>query len=289
MEQEPQINRETGPEDVEKIESPSFVDEFWERHGRPKENFWENKDGLSEFLLNVWLRDDLCRATRNLKWGEVFPDTKALAQGSHIICPDYKSQFKVLLTFGNDPKISISLMERQSPRLLEEFGEVSLSEQKRIIKSIDAKLKALGIHAQLPQIAEEVPLSKPEDPDTLPDLPPSAKKVSQKEVQSMNPMGVISHGLTRELQRALLWPEMGSEGHSTKYGVINGPLIYSDGLIAIFETPYGLIKIPFDELLDPSGVSYGDRKIKIKKRLKQEAQTRNDKNNRSQQQQEMRF
>jgi len=288
MEHEPQINKKVESDSIEKNESPSFVDEFWERHGRPKDNFWDNKDGNSEFVLSVWLEEDLRRAIKDLGW-KLFLDVNTPGPRPYIICPDNKNQFKVLFTFSDNPEVSISLVERDSPKLLEEFGEVSSPEQGSIIESIDEKLKALGIHAKIPRITREALSPGPESPDMPPGLPPTAEKVSQEDVQSMNPIGVISHGLTRALQHALLWPEIGSEGHSTKYGIINGPLIYSDGLIAIFETPYGLIKIPFDELLGPSGISYGDHKVKIKKRLKERARIINEENNESQQQQEMHF
>jgi hypothetical protein len=141
----------------------------------------------------------------------------------------------------------------------------------------------------LQNMEHEPQKNEPINPDISPNLPPFAEKISQEEVELMDPYGKISNTLTRELQRALLWPEIGSEGHQTKYGIINGPLVYCDGLIAIFETPYGLIKIPFNELLDPSGVSYGDRKEKIKRRLAHEQSQRDEENNAAQQQQEMHF
>jgi hypothetical protein len=58
------------------------------------------------------------------------------------------------------------------------------------------------------------------------------------------------------------WPNMGAKGLRTKYGLINGSLIYCDGSISIFNTPDGKITIPFNELLNPFGKSYQAAKTK---------------------------
>ncbi len=104
-----------------------------------------------------------------------------------------------------------------------------------------------------------------ESPEKPPQLPPSAKRISNEEWE--NAFAGMSKEVREELrQRYWDLPEIGVKGLRTKYGLINGELIKCDGVITIFETPYGKISLPFNEILDPFSVSYGDRTEKKKKR-----------------------
>lgn len=95
------------------------------------------------------------------------------------------------------------------------------------------------------------------------DLPPDTEWLTEKDIKDINInfkktdsyLSInMSTGL-REMFGEL--PEIGAYGSKTKYGQINGKLIWCDGVMAIFETRQGKIKMPFKELVAPSGITYG--------------------------------
>ncbi len=60
------------------------------------------------------------------------------------------------------------------------------------------------------------------------------------------------------------YPKLNAVNLRTKEGVINGSMIYTNGSIAIFQTPQGKMKIPFADLVSPSGKTYGEIQTETK-------------------------
>lgn len=66
------------------------------------------------------------------------------------------------------------------------------------------------------------------------------------------------------------YPKIGGEGLATRFGTINGPLVWCDGSTAIFQTSQGYLMVPFADLIAPSGKTYGEIEIEIKDKNKKE-------------------
>lgn len=113
------------------------------------------------------------------------------------------------------------------------------------------------------EIEKEVTEKLEVPPELPPDLPPSAKKISDEIWKRDYPE-------VKELTKSLLrdkygdWIEIGKRGLKTRYGTINGSLIWVDDefLYGVFETPEGKIRVSLDELLDSFGIPYGEQKEK---------------------------
>ena len=114
----------------------------------------------------------------------------------------------------------------------------------------------------LQQEQKEVPIKPelPKSPDTPPvNLPPSAKIVSSQEWKKYPP-------LKEEIKQKLYdlcgdTIMIGKSGMRTEHGEIDGPLVWVDDMFTtvIFETPQGLLEIPFNKLQDRLGRNYNKR------------------------------
>lgn len=175
--------------------------------------------------------------------------------------------YEIRITSKN-PEIVIGIKSDTSSKY-RSSGEGNISKGLSELRGVfSSQLKELGINIS-PIIlfeGESYPSkSSLESPEKPPQLPPSAKRISEEEWQ--NAFEGMSKEIKEELrQRYWDMPEIGAKGLRTKYGLVNGELIKCDGVVAIFETAQGKMSLPFNEILDPFGVSYGDRKEKKKKR-----------------------
>lgn len=129
------------------------------------------------------------------------------------------------------------------------------------IRKIFDKLKERGICISpifLSEKNEVYPF--PEKPEVPPKLPSSAKKIPEKDWKEIWEKYMSMPVDLRKEWWLKYQPEIGTKGLRTEYGLINGTLIWFDGIISIFDTPQGKIEIPFGEILDPFGVPYGEKR-----------------------------
>lgn len=65
-------------------------------------------------------------------------------------------------------------------------------------------------------------------------------------------------------------PAIGAFGLRTRLGVINGPLVWCDGITAIFKTPEGYLRVNFYDLQSPDGKTYREIEEDDKKKKDQD-------------------
>lgn len=162
--------------------------------------------------------------------------------------------------------------------------DVSLEELRlsKELKRIFDSLKEKGIFiTPILLVGKEINFFDSFDSSNIPpNLPPSAKAISEEEWRKINEREASREsslvreypGEIREELAGVFWdrPRLGARGLRTKNGIINGTLIYCDGQTAIFKTPQGIMEIPFGELLDPFGYDYaGKRKRREQEEKKQ--------------------
>ncbi|MCR4286130.1 MAG: hypothetical protein NUW00_04520 [Candidatus Kaiserbacteria bacterium] len=92
---------------------------------------------------------------------------------------------------------------------------------------------------------------------TPPSLPPDARYLQKDETLSQT-MGTAFYSEKLTDGRHNHYPKIGAFGLSTRYGRINGVLIWCDGESAIFDTPQGKLRIRFTDVVSPSGKTYGE-------------------------------
>jgi hypothetical protein len=155
-------------------------------------------------------------------------------------------EIKVSILGGDNPEVVIRVDPKYDLKDLKECFEV-LSEYAGILISPIVLFNEKEIYP-FPDAPNDSPIG----------LPPGAIKITEEEWSK-----VKSPSYTRD-SSSHFWdyPCIGAKGLRTSYGIINGMLLFCDGVTAIFDTPQGKIKLPFDEILDPFGERYGERKRK---------------------------
>lgn len=91
-----------------------------------------------------------------------------------------------------------------------------------------------------------------------PNFPPSAEFVSDKQFQKDYADGRGTEWYRTSISEYNHYPAIGSSGLRTRYGLITGPLVWCDGITAIFDTPQGKIKVSFGDLILPSGKTFDE-------------------------------
>mgnify|MGYP001559555202 CR=1 FL=1 len=189
----------------------------------------------------------------------------------------------------NLTRIAFYIGEKEANNILngirvkpEKFWEIINKIEPNILNVVPSRQESFyGVHAllvkvqgkedeilQWPRETEKQAVEKSEAPPELPpDFPPSAKRVSSENwKQDFPEVSEYTKRLLRDRYGDFI--EIGKSGLKTKYGEINGSLIWVDNefMFGVFETPQGKIKIPLGEILDYSGIPYGERKTKKEQR-----------------------
>ncbi|MFA6437019.1 MAG: hypothetical protein WC242_02830 [Candidatus Paceibacterota bacterium] len=179
---------------------------------------------------------------------------------SQNTCED--GRITIIIDTFDKGNIEIDVLSEDRPEILVKNYNPYHEEELRQMLDI---LKRKGVVASciLLKKGEKYPIE--ESPENPPILPPSAKELSPEELQL-----IVSKTEQPTITEIFPdWPSVGSRGHRTELGIINGELIYCDSEIAIFRTPQGMIKIPFSEILDPFGRPYEKREKGTKQKEEQ--------------------
>ena len=210
-----------------------FSESFYGRHKNLKEKY-----SGTEFE-KMCLIEDLQSAFKNFRF-----EVKENNDGPDVVLTVdtlYLGKFKATIT--NEAEIILGPIHSDSSRLIKEV--------RRVFDHIKEKL---GIFIE-PRLMLTYGDTKPYRPDPE-GLPPTAKAISEEEWASIinkvkESENIHSNG-----------PRIGAKNLRTKYGVINGALVFCDGDVAVFDTPQGKMSVPFADLLDPFGYDYGGKKEK---------------------------
>lgn len=254
------IEAESGQQ--EEMAESNLTKEFWERHQDYGKELKERYDYSEEMCVRNFLLKDVRQVFADLGFEEteeIHYQDKDNKKSDVIFNIDTftEGRFETRLLTGKEPEIVI--------KAISDYDTKSLKKAFDLLKERGVFLSPIFIAGK----DEKYPF--PESPDTPPKLSPSAREITDEEWRKINEQSALSKssmaGYSKEVQEELSkrfwdWPRVGANGLRTKYGMVNGTMLYCDGVIAVFETPHGKIEIPFSELLDPFGDPYGEREKK---------------------------